>query len=212
MPETEARKRGTTSPQVVDQQTVPTGGTSVLNRASALRDNVSYLHEDVSTLHQSVRNKELDERTTVAAMRAPEELLRELAQDRGLSWALIAKMAGVSPTAVRKWRRGETVTADNRRALARIVVFLDMVGQLHSPLADPASWLEMPLSDETTLTPIDLYEVGHLESLLEVASGRIGSHAALDNFDPNWRSRHGGDERFEIQRADDGTRSIVERA
>ena len=212
MPNTRSGDSHTASLQVVDQRTVPTGGASVLNRASALRDNVGFLHEDVADLHQAVRSKALDERTTIAAMRSANELLRELASERGLSWALIAKLAGVTPTAIRKWRRGEAITPENRRSLARVAVFLDMVAEATLPLADPASWLEMPLSDESTLTPTDLYAADRLESLLEVASARIGAHAALDEFDPNWRTTHARDDRFRVEEAADGGRSIVEQS
>jgi hypothetical protein len=198
--------------KTIEQAPAPTGGASTLNRdASALRDDSGMVHEQVVDLHQRTRVLELDDRTTQAARRAPSDLLQELAHERGLSWALIAKLAGVSPTAVRKWRRGEACTPENRRALARLIVFLKMVGEAMSPIEDPESWLEMPLSDDATLAAADLYAAGELDLVLELASDRVTAHQALDTFDSEWRRRYERDERFEIVRAPDGDRTIVER-
>lgn len=184
----------------------------LLNRVSALRDVADDLNGTVVELHDGVRAQELDERTTAAALRSPRELLHELSNTYGLSWSAIAKLAGVSATAVRKWRRGEAMTPENRRATARAVTFLEMVVQNAGPLQDVGSWLEMPLSDVTTLTPIDLYVLGHVTPLLDLVGGRVGAHAALDAFDADWRARYPRDASFEVVDAGDGHLSISERA
>src|ERR1700759_4427159 len=76
-------------------------------KASVLRYESGELHRDATDVHQTIRRHALDERTAQAARRAPSQLLKELSQGWGLSWALIARLTGVSATAVRKWRRGE---------------------------------------------------------------------------------------------------------
>src|SRR3954466_1283052 len=85
-----------------------TGG-AILNDWSALRDRVGSLDRNVTDGYRAARRRQLDERTTVIAQRDPRELLDELASGWGLSWALIAKLVGVSSAAVRKWRRGESL-------------------------------------------------------------------------------------------------------
>jgi hypothetical protein len=183
----------------------------LLNQVSALRDRTNDLHTDVSALHQDTRELELDERTTAAAMRDPRELLRELSHGYGLSWAAIARLALVSPTAVRKWRRGDAISPDKRRAIARGVTFLQMLGENFGPLKDIGSWLEMPLSDQATLTPLDLYIAGQVGILLDHVSGHLAAHAMLDAFAPDWRERYARDARFTVEDAGDGHLSIVER-
>jgi transcriptional regulator with XRE-family HTH domain len=155
---------------------------------------------------------ELDERTTAAAMRSPSSLLHQLSREYGLSWATIARLAGVTATAVRKWRRGETVSAENRRSIARAVTFLEMLTQNAGPLEDMGSWLEMPLSDAATVTPLDLYAAGEFTALLEHAGGHLRAHAMLDQFDPDWREHYARDVAFEVVEAEDGHLSITERA
>jgi uncharacterized protein (DUF2384 family) len=184
-----------------------TGGT-ILNDWSALRDRVGHLDRDVTDGYRTARRRQLDESTTVIAQRDPRELLDELASGWGLSWATIAKLVGVSSAAVRKWRRGESITGENRRAIARVVAFLDSAAQCLNPLSDAASWLEMPISDDTQYTVADVYHAGHVDILLDLATQQIGPHALLDHFDPGWRSKK--DSRFVVEQAADGMPGIFE--
>ncbi len=188
----------------------PTGG-ELLNAASRIRDDAQALHVDATGAWLQLRLADLDERTAAAALRAPHDLLRDLSRDRGLSWASIARLAGVTPTAIRKWRRGEPITAENRRALARIVALLGTIGDLSSPLEEPSTWLEMPISDAATLTPSDLFVAGRADLLVQLATGRVRAHAVLEAFDADWRTRYAADERFDVRPATDGGFSIVER-
>ncbi|HEY5342866.1 MAG TPA: hypothetical protein VIJ66_04320 [Solirubrobacteraceae bacterium] len=189
-----------------------TADSRLLNRVSALRDRTRDLDDEVRVLHQDTRELELDERTTAAAMRDPYDLLRELSHRYGLSWAAIARLAAVSSTAVRKWRRGETISPDKRRAIARAVTFLQMLSDNAGPLEDVGSWLEMPLSDQATLTPLDLYALGNVALLLDHVAGHLGAHAMLDAFDDRWRERYARDQTFVVEDAGDGHLSIVERS
>lgn len=188
-----------------------TGDTRLVNDVSALRDGATFLQHDVERLHDDVRARALDERTSAAALRDPRELLRELSRGHGLSWTTIARLAGVSPTAVRKWRRGETIGPSSRRSLARAATFLQMLDEHSLPITEVGTWLEMPLSDESTLTAVDIYAGGRVELLLDFAARRLGAHAVLDAFDANWRERHLADMRFAVEVAEDGDVSIVER-
>lgn len=179
--------------------------------ASALRYESRELHRDAIDVHQTMRRHQLDERTTQTAQRAPSQLLKELSQDWGLSWALIARLTGVSATAVRKWRRGEPMAPDNRRSVARLVAFLEICESCSSPIQEPATWLEMPLSNEATITPADLFLAGKESLLLDLISEQVTPHAALDRFDPDWRESYGACSDFEVVESRDGLPTIAER-
>ena len=203
----------TTGGQVASTYRLPndsqTAG-SRLNDWSALRDRTSDLHAEVADGHQAARQQELNQRILAVALRDPHDLVSELG-DRGLSWATIARLVGVSSTAVRKWRRGDTITGENRRRLAGVVAFLDLIKAALSPLEDPCSWLEVPLADGTTLTAADIYAAGGADILLDWAGGRLTAEEMLDAFDCDWRSRYATDDRFELAIADDGQPMIVEK-
>jgi len=188
----------------------PTVG-EVLNDCSALRDETSQLAGVVDGLHHRARQQRLDELTATFALREPLDLLEELSERRGLSWSLIAKMIRVTPTAVRKWRRGAAINPENRRSLARLVAFLELAREAMSPVTDPAAWLEVRISDEATLKPADLYASGVVEPLLDYGSERLRPQELLDEFDPAWRQRYQPDERFMVVKAEDGVPAILER-
>ena len=95
----------------------------LVTEASDARDKSRFLHEDATEIHETAWRRRLDERTTRTAQRAPAELLHELSRESGDLWTLIARLTEVSATAVRKWRRGESITPQNRRELARLVSF-----------------------------------------------------------------------------------------
>ena len=69
------------------------------------------------------------------------ELLRELATDRGMAWADIADLVGVSVAAIRKWRTDGGATADNRARLAFSRRFLMPLrpAELRTPLSGSRS-------------------------------------------------------------------------
>lgn len=190
-------------PEVLDR-------TSLLNEVSYVRDGASVLQEDASGLHHRVRNDELDELTATIARREPADVLEELATVWGVSWSTIARMTGVTATAVRKWRRGESISPTNRRSLARVLGVLEMLRRFGSPIGDPASWLEMPVSELATLTPIDLYLADRLDLLFDLGCENRAAHAVLDDLDSNWRETFSRDGNFMVVRGDDGA-MIVER-
>jgi DNA-binding transcriptional regulator YiaG len=126
-----------TASDAVRDYTHPESETRALAlRAGLLRDETEVLHSDVSALHRRARHLDLTERIAKKLRRSVPELLRELATDRGMAWADIADLVGVSVAAVRKWRTDGGATADNRSRLARLAAFLDALTACG--VADPA--------------------------------------------------------------------------
>lgn len=182
---------------------------SLAIEAAALRDEVGVTNNRVEDVHRTAQLGALDERTALVALRDPTELLDELADDHGLSWTEVAKLVGVSDAAVRKWRRGDTISADNRRGLARVVALVNMLTDL--AVGDPASWLEMRISGDSTVTPVHLVAAGRADLLFELAGMRRSAHQVLDEFEPNWREEFASDSAFDVVDGPDGYPVMVER-
>ncbi|MGC1512582.1 MAG: hypothetical protein WA797_06690 [Acidimicrobiales bacterium] len=161
--------------------------------AGLLRSATRMLVHDVAEVHDGVLEVQLEARTDEATKRAVPDLLNELA-DLGFSWREIARAVGVTIPAVRKWRSGGTATGPNRRAIARLLAFVDVLSSDHL-VDDVPSWMEMPIGG-TALTGIDAYCAGEERMLLQHAAGHVASDELLDRLDPSWRSRV--DDRFEI--------------
>jgi hypothetical protein len=168
-----------------------------------LRSKARLLSEDVAHTHQQALEVQLEARTDEAAKRSVGDLLQELA-DLGFSWREIARMIGVSIPALRKWRHGEGATGPNRRAIARLLAFVDVLQSDHL-VQDVPSWLEMPLST-STVTGLDIYALGRGDLLLMCAANHITSDTLLDAADPNWRQVV--DDRFDVYTAGDGEHGI----
>lgn len=177
------------------------------NTIAGIRDESELLNNDVSDVHRAVESFDLDERAALKARREAKTLLRELGTERGMSWTAIARLTGVSASAVRKWRGDGSPSGDKRLALARLCAFLDLLEDF--PIEDAAGWMEMRLLDGYTVTPMELYEASREDLLLEFAGGRCSTNRMLDEFDPDWRSRYSSD--YDIVDAGDGNRSIRRR-
>lgn len=169
---------------------------------------VRLLNEDVEAGRREVREWDLDERTAAKARHDAPTLLDELSTDRGFSWSDIARLCGVSISAVRKWRAGETPSPERRRDLARLAAFVDLLDEI-APVADPATWMLMRLVDDHTATAADLYLDGRSNDLLEHAQGHLGVNELLDRWNPNWRESTRSD--WQIVTAADGERSLTRR-
>lgn len=169
------------------------------DRTGSLRSATRMLVEDVAEVHDGVLEVQLESRTDEAAKRAVPDLLDELA-DLGFSWREIARAVGVTIPAVRKWRTGGSATGSNRRVIARLLAFVDVLSADHL-VDDVPSWMEMPIGG-TPLNGIDAYCAGEERMLLLHAAGHVSSEQLLDRLDPSWRSKQ--DDRFEIVTADDG--------
>lgn len=177
------------------------------DRTGSLRSVTRMLVEDVAEVHDGILEVQLESRTDEAAKRAVPELLDELAA-LGLSWRAIARSVGVTVPAVRKWRRGGATTGPNRRAIARLLAFVDVLSSDHL-VDDVPSWMEMPIGG-TALTGVDAYCAGEERMLLQHAAGHVPSEELLDRLNPSWRSTV--DDRFEVVTADDGEPMIRMRA
>lgn len=152
-----------------------------------LSGRVRILAEDVEDGRREVRSLDLDNRTAVKSRSNAETLLEELATDRGLRWRDISRLCGVSVSAVRKWRAGESITTEHRRGLARLAAFLELVEEV-GPIDEPSGWLLMRLSEQHTVRAADLYIEGHMNDLIEYAQGHIDVNVLLDRWNPNWRT------------------------
>lgn len=182
---------------------------SLTHRAALLRDRAEAVNADAMSLHQEAQTRLLDERAALVGLQEPKESLDYMSEEVGLSWATIGRMVGVTDAAVRKWRRGESIGPENRRRLARAAAFLELLSAF--PVGERATWMEMRLSEEATLTPVDLYVEGRVDLLFDFVSRRQSAHQILDAFDTSWRSTYPPDSRFIVTRAADGDTAIVER-
>jgi transcriptional regulator with XRE-family HTH domain len=188
-----------------DAPLVPTRtGETPLQRAAGLRDEKVFEAQGATTEYHNQVGLDLDRRAIVKARRGVSALLDELAA-RGFSWRDIARIAGVSVPAVRKWRTGGTHSPERRLDLARMAGLCDLLDEYH--VVDPAGWLEMPLAKGVTVAPMDLYLAGRAELVVDAAANRAPeARELLDRFDPDWRQRYVSD--FEVFEATDGKLSI----
>jgi len=122
-----------------------------------------------------------------------------------MAWTGIARLAGVSVSALRKWRTSGSASAEHRLALARLAAFLDLLSEY--AIEDPAQWMEMrlPLPTGYLIRPIDLYRRGAVSGLLEYASARCTAEQILDQIDADWRDARS---EFETYDAPDGAKAI----
>lgn len=153
--------------------------------------------------------RRLDKARAEYAQRPPSEVVSEMSDELGVSQLVIAQAVGVSPTAVRKWRRGDASRPDHRDRLARLAALARVLQDVG--LHDPASWIEMPISDESTLTPLDVFRARRPELILLLAAGLADPQETLDAFDPSWRTNSARDPDYEVVTLADGTRSVVPR-
>lgn len=190
-------------PLRIVERTRPSDVDILAHEVGALRSNVGLLSEDVAQVHGDSLRLQLDSRSDAVARRSPARLLDELA-DWGFSWTSVARVLGVSIPAVRKWRQGNPLSGENRRNLARLVAFVDV---LHDDylISDGASWLDMRLA-ESNFTGIDVLAAGRAHELMQFAAGHIGSRDLLDSAIPTWKDTL--DDRFEVYEAPDGERAI----
>lgn len=182
-------------------------GSAVLARQYALlRDRVGVLNEDVNERHRQARTYDLDERARSKAKRSVPSLLEQLS-NRGIAWRDLARLVGVSVSAVRKWRQGGHATGESRFAVAQLAAFLDLLEGFM--IEDPVGWMELPVADGFTVRHLDVYEAGRPDLLLDLADLRIRPNEALDQMDPQWRTKFASE--FEVFEAGDHNLSIRKR-
>jgi transcriptional regulator with XRE-family HTH domain len=176
-----------------------------------LRSSTSDLHSEATALDEAVLALELDNRASALAQEDVGDLLATAREGYGLTWEDLAGMIGVSSAALRKWRRGEQVSAQNRHHLAKALAFCELLGRRDPRITDVAQWLTEPFLSSTELRGLDLYGANYASQLLSVARGQTTRTALLDMFDPNWRNAQAADARWGVEIAVDGQPIIVER-
>ena len=171
------------------------------NRSELLVHDSRDLHESIGQLHSDSLDEELRS-LTVRHAREHLPTLLDWLSTLGFSWRDIAKIAGVSVPAVRKWRRGESATGDNRQRVARIVALCEIAAERYI-IADVAGWLETPLHPDAPLTGLDLMASERFDLVLALAREQPGDpERVLDEFEPDWRARYRSD--VEVFTAPDG--------
>jgi transcriptional regulator with XRE-family HTH domain len=175
----------------------------------SLRTQVNALGGDIADIHNQATERDLRARAAVKAKHGVPTLLKELAVHRGMAWSEIARLVGVSVSAVRKWRTGGDATPEKRRFLAQLAAFLDLLEE--SSVEDPAQWLEMDLAlpGDYAVRAVELYASGHMIALLEIAGQRRDPAHVLDEIEPQWRETRRSD--IEVFTATDGQLAFRER-
>jgi transcriptional regulator with XRE-family HTH domain len=151
--------------------------------------------------------RQLDAGRAAETLQSPRSVVDHLAGDLGVSQLAIGRAVGVTPTAVRKWRRGEPAKPEHRDRLARLAAMCDLLSR--SGIHDPAGWIEIPISGESTLTPLDLFIAGRADLAVLLGAGLSDPQETLDDFDSDWRRVFARDPDYEVVTLQDGSRSVV---
>lgn len=187
-----------------ETKTIEEMGKDLADEAGHINNRASIISDDAVSVQLRAFAIQLDERTARLAKKDPAELLNDLS-GMGFAWRDIARMVGVTVPAVRRWRNGEIPSGENRRQIAQLLAFSQIIRDDHF-VFEPASWMEIRIVGAAPLTPIDLYEAGNLNVVYKLAADKITPEAALDEIDPQWRERYRSD--WEVATADDGERYI----
>jgi hypothetical protein len=211
---------GTTSDQINKttyvELAVRTG--KMAQRAALLTDEVDETSGQVHQLHAEALSQAL----AASALNLESEplvpLLGELTDAFAYSWATLARCIRLTPTAVRKWRRGDEPSRENKQRVARLVAFSRFLKEIDPRVHDVGDWLEGLMTPAATLSRADLYRVGADVDLLRMARSvvRVGPdnirpEDLLDHYVEGWRTRHANDERFSVEWDSEGAPSIVYR-
>jgi hypothetical protein len=182
--------------------------------STTLFDQVDVVYRESTDLHGRVCDTrrrahlvELESKMDERARCAPTQALEQLS-DHGFAWRDIARVIGVSVPAITKWRKGTGITGENRLRIARMLGLIDMLSDRF--IDEPASWLEMPITEGVGLSRMDLLARGRYDLVLALASTHTGDgtvESVLNEFDRDWRDNW-VDNTFETYVADDGGISI----
>ena len=113
--------------------------------------------------------------------------------DLGFSWRDVARIAGVAPPVLRRWRQGEPATSGNGERLAMLVALCEVAGR-DLRIDDAAGRLEAPLSPAAPVTGIDLVASDRFDLVQRFLAGDgEAAEVILDEFDRNWRARYTSD-------------------
>ena len=183
-----------------ETMTIAERASDVADRAGHIRNRSTLVSRDAAEVQHDALRLQLDARTARSARQDPAALLNQLSQ-MGFAWRDIARMVGVSVPALRRWRNGELPGGENRRRIAQLVAFAEIICDDHL-VFEPASWMEVPIVSDAPTTPIDLYATGHLDVVFDLAADHCSPEAALDAAIPDWRERFRSN--WEVGTAEDG--------
>ena len=163
--------------------------------------------QDIRTRRDGYLMELLETRTNQLARRSPAALAETLGAAYGFAWRDVARLASVSVPALRKWRLGEPAVPANLRRLAKVVAICDILHERCPDIADVASWLELPLSEQAPITGIDLLVAERYDLVSRHAGDQtsVGT-AILDAYDPDWRTVYASD--VKIYTGQDGFPSL----
>ena len=200
---------GQTAAGSVSQGSIAPDATRVIaatltTEADELRYRSADLVDRAADVHQMTYMNEWSVRTQERAAAGVAELLESLA-DEGFAWRDIARLIGVSVPAIQKWRKGGSVSSENRHRLASLTAACDFILR-HRKIDDIGQWFEMPLVQGSPLSPMEIWADGQYGLVFEFALQHLTGEAVMDRYQPDWRERYDTD--FEVVRAGDGELSI----
>jgi hypothetical protein len=169
-------------------------------QAGYLRNRTALVNDDAAVVHHDALHIQLEVRTSQLVKQNPARLLEQLSE-LGFAWRDIARMVGVSVPALRRWRVGELPNGDNRRAIAQLLAFAQIIRD-DQLVFEPASWMEVPIVGDAPTTPIDLYASGQIDIIYDLAAEHCSPEVALDTAEPGWRDKYRSD--WEVDTAEDG--------
>ena len=189
---------------------VPVSRTSIVNiDPTAVYRTARKSATDARTDALQHIQRQLDSAKSGYAHSSPKDVIAYLAEDVGVGQLAIARALGVTPTAVRKWRRGDTPKPEHRGKLASFAAMCSRLSEMGPH--DPGGWLDIPISQQSTLTPLDLVVGGRPDLALLLGSRLADPQETLDAFDAEWRMRFPIDPDYEVLALSDGSRSAVQR-
>lgn len=180
---------------------------SLCDTADVYYRRASDLKDEMRGVRRRTHKLRLEEKTVERSHLGATQALEQLA-DYGFAWRDIARVVGVSVPALAKWRKGAGVSGENRLKLVRLLALVDMLADRF--IDEPASWLEMPITEEIAVTRMDLLERGRFDLVLDLASPHTGdgiTEYVLSEVNSGWRESH-PDSAFESYVAEDGAVSI----
>jgi hypothetical protein len=176
-----------------------------------LRDDLNDTTTLATQLHNNAEGLHLAQETRRLEAVSPVDLLDALADELLFPWSILARVVGVSPTAVRKWRRGEAVTPNHHHRLAEFLAFCRTLQHRDPRIDDVPRWLDMPVDTRSDVSRLDLFLTGTRAGLLDLASARRTGEDLLDEEAEGWRERAATTRRFVVLDHEDGTTSLVPR-
>jgi DNA-binding transcriptional regulator YiaG len=153
--------------------------------------------------------RRLETREAAYRRRRVQDVVAELHEVVGLNQLTMARALGVTSAAVRKWLRGENARPEIAARLFRLVALLDLLKE--AGVEEPAGWIDVPVSVESTLTPLNLFTAGRPDLVLLLANDAADPYEVLDEYDPDWRSRFAPDRFHKVVTLPGGDRAIVPR-